>query len=406
MPSRGTLPAELAWFERLNAHEISDSRWDYDVGELAREIQVNVSAWAQATNRSPRLPPEDPPNRGDQRYHGAAGAGPTPSHTRTPRAGSPRLKAEKETAAAASMLFFGVAVSVAYGVLAFVLLYAAGGRSEAQVFLEAYTSSFKTVVSLGVIVGTALIIYRSQYVIPSTIEAAFSTDELDKSKYSLYRKWFYSRIHTVLLSAALAGVAFVLFSYCQFPLSRRGEILMVLAACIQYALGVYAGRKLWYAGMMLRSLLATPVTRNLYRNRELDDINWYMSTAVTLVVVFVYIHFTGYYHGPFMYNSVLGKSIRTFLLLPGVIAIPALLILNFYPRAVLRRLYSQSIDVEMETLQATLKDENLTRVEKRSHLMQVDKMLREELRHSLQFITLSDLFIGSIILVIIIQASN
>lgn len=37
------------------------------------------------------------------------------------------------------------------------------------------------------------------------------------------------------------------------------------------------------------------------------------------------------YEGPFLYDSILGQSIKPFLLLPAIIATPVLLIFNFYP---------------------------------------------------------------------------
>jgi hypothetical protein len=52
MPARGTLPPELAWFERKNAHDLSDTRWTYDMGELVRVIQSLV----------PAPPAPDPPD--------------------------------------------------------------------------------------------------------------------------------------------------------------------------------------------------------------------------------------------------------------------------------------------------------------------------------------------------------
>ena len=177
---------------------------------------------------------------------------------------------------------------------------------------------------------------------------------------------------------------------------------MIIAACTQYALGVYIGRKLGYAGMMLHSLLSATVTRNLFKKRELDAINSYVHVASTLTVIFAYIHTIGYFQGPFLYDSVLGQSIKPFLLIPAIIATPVLLIFNFYPRAVLRKVYSQSIDVEINRLKKALRSEALSPFEKRSYLIEVDKMCREELRYSLQ-LTLSDLPIGITILIMLLQ---
>lgn len=300
------------------------------------------------------------------------------------------------------LLFLGLAISLTYGVVSSAFLRYLGGKSEAQLFFVAYTSSFKTIISLGLILGTALIVFFSQNVIPKTIEDAFTKAQLSDTDYDYYKQRFASLRISITFSAEFIVVAFIIFSYCQFPLSRRGEVLMVIAACTQYALGVYVGRKLVYTGMMLHSLLPIIVTRNLFRKRELDAINPYVHVASTLTVIFVYIHVIGYYEGPFLYGSILGQSIKLFLLLPALIATPVLLIFNFYPRAVLRKLYSQSIDVEIRKLKEALKDEELSDYEKRSYLIEFDKMSRDELRYNLQ-LTLSDLPIGITILVMVLE---
>ncbi len=256
--------------------------------------------------------------------------------------------------------------------------------------------------SPGLILGTALVVYRSQNVIAATIEAAFTQEQLSKTDYFFYKGRFASRRRSATFSAQFAIVAFVIFTSCQFPLSGLAEALMIIAACARYSLGVYVGRKLCYAGMMLHSLLSVRVERNLFKDRELDEIDSYVHAASTLTVVFVYIHVASYYGGPFLYNGILGQSIKLMLILPALIATPVLLIFTFYPRAVLRRLYSQSIDIEIKNLQNVLKNETLSDFEKRSYLMEVDKMSRDELRHSLQ-LTLSDLPIGITILIMVLE---
>jgi hypothetical protein len=245
-------------------------------------------------------------------------------------------------------------------------------------------------------------VYRSQHVIPETIEAAFREDQLALGNYLHYKSRFASQRRSLTFAAQFVVVGFVLFSYCQFPMHGVGESAMIAAACAQYALGVYVGRKLFYAGMMLHSLLVVPLDRNLFKRRELDEIDIYVHAASTLTVIFVYVHVVGYYDGPFLYDSLLGPSIRPLLMLPAFIATPVLLIFTFYPRAVLKRLYSQSIDVEVQQLKASLKDEALSDFEKRSYLLEVDRMSREELRYNLQ-LTLSDLPIGITILVMVLE---
>jgi hypothetical protein len=301
-----------------------------------------------------------------------------------------------------NFLFLGLGVSLVYGLLGLALLWYLDGKSEAQLFFVAYTSSFKTIISLGLSLGTALIVYLCQNVIPQTIEKAFTETQLAETDYLYYKRRFASLRLSIEFSAEFIVIGFIIFSYCHFPLSRRGEVLMIIAACTQYALGVYIGRKLGYAGMMLHSLLSAPITRNLFKKRELDAINSYVHIASTLTVIFAYIHVMGYFQGPFLYDSILGQSIKPFLLIPAIIATPVLLIFNFYPRAVLRKVYSQSIDVEINRLKKALRSEALSPFEKRSYIIEVDKMCREELRYSLQ-LTLSDLPIGITILIMLLQ---
>jgi hypothetical protein len=299
-------------------------------------------------------------------------------------------------------LFLGLGVSFVYGLLGSAILWYWVSTPDAQLFFEAYTSSFKTIVSLGLSLGTALIVYLCQNVIPETIEKAFTDAQLAETDYAYYKRRFASLWLSIEFSAEFIVVGFIIFSYCRFPLSGGGDTLMIIAACTQYAVGVYIGRKLGYAGMMLHSLLRAPIKRNLFKKRELDAINTYVHVASTLTVIFAYIHTMGYFQGPFLYNSILGQSIKPFLLIPAIIATPVLLIFNFYPRAVLRKVYSQSIDFEIKRLKRVLRSESLSSFEKRSYLMEVDKMCRDELRYSLQ-LTLSDLPIGITILIMLLQ---
>lgn len=299
-------------------------------------------------------------------------------------------------------LFVGLAGALVYGLLSLTTVYLSVGYPEARLFFTAYATSFNTLISLGLILGTALIIYRSQDVVPATVERAFTPEELEQTDYEFYKRRFLSFRRSLTFAATFAVVGFVLFTYCGFPLRRPSEGLMMVASVAQYALGVYVGRKLCYAGMMLHALLEAPVTRNLFRHRALDPINDYVHIASTLTVVFVYVHVLGYYGGPFEYDSPWGKDVRLFLVLPAVIATPVLLIFNFYPRAVLRKVYSESIDLEIVQLQSVLQKEKADNLESRAYVIEVDKMSRDELRYSLQ-LTLSDLPIGITILVMVLQ---
>lgn len=166
---------------------------------------------------------------------------------------------------------------------------------------------------------------------------------------------------------------------------------MLIAACTEYALGIYVVRKLFYTVMMLHSLRHVTVKRNLFRKRELDAVVPYVLVVSTVTVIFVCVNVLGYYGGPFLYSSILGPNVKTFLLLPVLVGIPTLLILSFYPRVVLQKVYDQSIDVEIGRLQEALRSEGLSAYEKRSYLMEFDKRFRDELNSSLKWIPLEAL---------------
>lgn len=300
-------------------------------------------------------------------------------------------------------LFLGLAMSPLYGILSCLLIYLLDGEMEFERFLTFYSTSFKTLIAFGLILGTSLIVFRSQNVIPLTIEDAFSREHLQRTDYYFYKWRFISRERSVKFSAYFIVAGFVIFSLCQFPLKPLGDALMMIPACAQYALGVYVGRKLFYAGMMLHSLLEVTVDKNLFKDRSLDEINVYVHVVSTLMIIFGYVHLTGYAEGPFLFNSQLGESVKVLLMIPAFIGTPVLLIFNFYPRHVLRKLYDKSIDVEIGHVQQMLQDESITSFEKKSYLMEFDRMSREELRYSLQ-LTLSDLPIGITILVMVLEA--
>lgn len=300
-------------------------------------------------------------------------------------------------------LFGGLGISVAYGVLGFALSHYMGGSDDGRTFFTAYTTSFKTILSLGLILGIAAIVYKYQRAIAETIRGAFNEAELSDTEYYRYEHRFFSTFRSVTFSAEFVIIAWIIFSYAHFPLSGTGETMMMIAVCTEWALGVYVGRKLRYASEMLQSLLNVPVTRNLFRKRELDVINTYVHVASTLMLIFGYIHVVNYYEGPFRYDSIFGQSVKPFLLIPVIIGTPILLIFNFYPRTVLRKLYSRSIDFEARRLRKRLANASLTWYEKRSYIIEFKRMSREELRYSLQ-LTLSDLPIGITILIAAIQS--
>lgn len=301
------------------------------------------------------------------------------------------------------IFFSGLAISLVYDIGGFFLVKSLDGETAAVEFFAAYTSSFRTIISLGLILGAAMLVFFVQSDIAAMVESAFWKDQLfTETKYFKYRIHFWRLRKTLIFGAQLGFAAFLIFSFCHFKLSRTGDILMMIAVCAEYVLASFVGRKLMYTAMMIHSLADIKVRRNLFKKRELDNINWYISVASTLTIIFVYVHVMNYYEGEYLYDSIFGQSVRTFLLFPAVLATPVLLIFNFYPREVLRKLYSQSIDFEIKKLRVKLQNEALNSYEKRSYIIEFDKMSRDELRHSLR-LALTDLPIGITILIMVLE---
>jgi hypothetical protein len=300
------------------------------------------------------------------------------------------------------LLFNGFALSLAYGLACAGIIYLANGTAEAVSFLAHYIDSFNILVTLGLITATALIVHYAQYLIPDTIEATFEETDLWTTSYLKYRQRFFSLKRTVIFAAEFLIIGFLIFHFCHFPLRPAGEACMIIGGCLQWLLASYVGRKLRYASMMLYALLDVHVTSNLFRERKLDLINTCVNVASTLTILFVYLHVRSFYNGPFLYDSFLGKSAQILLLLQAVLATPVLLMFNFFPREVIRKIYDKSIDIEIQNVESEIKGDSMSDFEKRLRLLELGKMYREEIRYSLK-LTLSDLPIGVTILIMVAE---
>ena len=301
-----------------------------------------------------------------------------------------------------NMMFSGLAISLCYGLLAAGLLLFVYDASIAHAYFHSFTASFKTVISLGLILGTALIVGRTQKMIPEIIESAFTGKQLEGTDYLHFKFIFANRRRSIVWSSEMALASFLIFLLCKFPLPPLAESLMLIATCSEYAFGVYVGRKIFYLGLMLNSLLKVKITRNLFKKHELDDINSYVNIISTLTILFGYVHLENYLDGPFLFQRIIGDSARALLIFPIIIGTPVLLIFNFYPRSVLRKIYSKSIDVEIRNLKRRLKNHSLSYFEQLSHVIEFEKQARDELRYRLR-LTLSDLPIGITVLIMSVK---
>ena len=297
-------------------------------------------------------------------------------------------------------VFWGFAVSLGFGVATSlaVLLFDPGQLNQ---YLKLYFVSFNCLVAGGLIIGAAIFVYCTQENIPEFVQKSFDDDAIKETKFLTWKANYLSTYMSVKFSTEFVVAGFFIFLFCKFPLQGFPQYFMIIFGCLQYALGVYVGRKLWNIANMLHSILDIRITKNIFKEDELSYIASYVNILSTLTIVFVYVHVRSYFDGPFEYTTVLGYAPKTSLLLPAVIATPVLVIFNFYPRVVLKRLYSRAIKQEVDKLTESLKHDNLSEFERLSYLIEYDRLAKEELSNKFK-LSADDLPIGVTIFIMLV----
>ena len=287
-------------------------------------------------------------------------------------------------------IFFGFFLSTLFGVTSAAILWALGQEDVFKRYLEAYFVSFNGALAGGLVLSSAIMVYRTQDYIPGLIEKTFSQRELEKTSYFHWRREFYHLRKTLTFSSSFALAGLAIFYVAKFPFSGLAEGFLIAGGCCAYALGVYVGRKLFHIAHMLRSLEELKITKNVFREDRLDGISTYVNAISTMAAVMVYICVRSSYYGPFAYSSLVGSSLKSIMLLPAVIAIPVLALFNYYPRTVIRRIYERSITYSLRAVRAKAKKDNLSEFEKLTYILEFDRLSRDELNYRLRM-TLADL---------------
>jgi|ERR1700730_1154415 len=297
-------------------------------------------------------------------------------------------------------MFWGFGIALGYGV-ATTLITFFFDRSQADLYLKMYYVSFNCPVSGGLIIGTAIFVFLTQKTIPEFVERSFEQADLKETGFAWWKRNYLSTYRTLKFSTEFAVAGFLIFFFCKFPLKGAPEYFMIFFGCLQYALGVYVGRKLFNIANILDSITSVRISRNIFKEDELSYIVNYVNLLSTLTILFVFVHVRSYYDGPFEYSSLLGLSPKPALLLPAVIATPVIVIFNFYPRIALRKLYSKAISQEIERLTDNLKNDNVSEFERLSYLIEYDRLAKEELANKFR-LSVNDLPIGITVFVMLI----
>jgi hypothetical protein len=283
---------------------------------------------------------------------------------------------------------WGFGVSLLYGVITALAVWIIEPASYPR-YVDAFVVAFNCLVSGGLVIGTALFVMFTEKSIPELVEKSFPNSALQKTSYFRFKRRYSAKIQQMVFSATYVVIAFGIFYYCQFPYTELINNLLLFFACSQYGLLLYVGRKIYFTAYMLNSLSTAPLRRSLLKNTEITNIASYVNIVSTLTVASLYTNAVSFYRGPFLYSSIFGYSPRLFLLLPVVAAVPAVIIFNFYPRIILRRLYEKSIAKEVAALQRRLRKNNLSAADFEALSIDYDRLKQAELKERLQ-LTLSD----------------
>jgi hypothetical protein len=299
-------------------------------------------------------------------------------------------------------IFIGFAASTAYGAVTGASLWLAGQGQEITRYLEAYFVTFNCALAGGLVVATALTVYKTQHIIPDVIENTFTTRQLSRTTYSEWKKEFYHLRKTITFSSSFALVGIIIYYAAKFPFDGAAEMWLLGWGCLSYATGVYVGRKLFHIAHMLLALERMNVRRDIFSKNELGGISTYVNAVSTLAAVMVYVGVRSSFYGPFEYGSLAGHAVKTIMLVPAVIALPVLALFNYYPRVVVRKLYESSITNSLAALRSEMTGKELSDFERMYYLMEYDRISRDELNYRLRM-TLADLPMAATIAVALLS---
>lgn len=299
-------------------------------------------------------------------------------------------------------IFVGFFLAALYGAASSALVWYFRDFETFSKFQETYFKSFNCAISGGLIISAAILVYKTQKSIPDLIRATFKIELLEKTEYEINERKYFALHRSLSFSTTFAAVSFLIFYLAKFPFEGLPEYLLIATGSTHYALAVYVGRKLFYIAQMLHSIEAIDVKDHIFTDDKLSLINTYVNSISTITLIFVFAHVYSFYHGPFVYDSILGETVRMALLLLAVMATPVLVLFNFYPRTVIKSLYMKSINHRINTIQQQLsRKKSISEIERLSYLIEYDKATKDELKYRMR-VTLSDLPIAITIVIMLL----
>lgn len=236
-------------------------------------------------------------------------------------------------------------------------------------------------------------------VIPSLIEEAVSDEQIDGTDYEFWKERFQSfRLSLAQFSTYFFG-GFAIYSFLQFQVATDVQPLFVIFTAFQYAFGGMIGRKLWCIGHLLRSLEDVKPNSDLLEIEALPKLIYIVNIFTFLTLLMTVVH--TYFHAQLEYGSDIAMLLRPLVYLPLILALPVVVLFNFYPRMVVNRLYLKSIRQRKELLAEKMQQSKESELTKLKHSIDYEKYLNEEFRYR-QRVALSELPVALTVMVAVL----
>lgn len=258
----------------------------------------------------------------------------------------------------------------------------------------------------GLITGTACatLWLMSLLVLPlasTLIEDAVPAEEIEKTDFWYWKARFNSFHHGLAQFTTYFLGGFVIYTSLEFPVQEQAQTSLVLFTAFQFACGGFVGRKIWCIGHMLRSLEGVVPRDDLLESEALPKLIYLVNIFTFLVLLMTVVH--TYFHVKIDFVSAHAASelMEPLVFLPLVLALPVLVLFNFYPRMVVNRLYLKSIRLKKDWLADKMSNLEEPEMAKLKHSVDYEKYLNEEFRYR-QKVALSELPVALTIIVAIL----
>jgi hypothetical protein len=289
-------------------------------------------------------------------------------------------------------VYLGFFISFIYGFITSFVIFMLSNDIFHQ-YIHGFFVDFNCFINGGLLFGLAFQIYKTQDFLPNLLKNVFGEEKLRKSNiYLRHLATYYSVRSSLRISTIHIILSFLLFYFARFPYANNiAEISMILYSCSLFACGVYVGRKIFYSSLLLRSIEEIELDDDIFSEDKLGGISSYVNVVTTFTVIAVWFLINSYYKGPFRYDTQIGDSVKILMFYPAILSMPVLIIFNYYPRTLIRKLYVKSINNKINLIKKELNEKNeISEFEKIQYLCEIDKISKDELQYKLR-LALNDL---------------